>query len=458
MTKPFIFFLLTVFAVPFSTLAQKEPLPRSPLQQRYLLNTILLPQIKKGRLAITQELQVDSLFQSWEKAWKTAAPDSMKANPTAMNRTEFDNLDAYCYFWGLASISGNLSVDETFADILVRYMGASLQRDLTMLRRIPRPEIIDQFQGGNLGNTLSIGSSPKASRQAFQATYALYSDYKSFFESLKDSPDTAVSRRAQQQLKKLAGQYYAMNARHSFYQGNTDAAFTYFVTGLSVNNYSKTRAIDLGKKLYKQFATAGEQDKAYALLNAVALNTTPDNLNRDTLASWYADVDAVAGPKAYLDLKSKLSLSAFKTAGSQVKLPLPWSFIANALPPGRLASAKYILFDFWFTSCGPCLEEIPELNAFYEKMKDRPDVLFISVNTDYKNGKNPPAFVEKRTKELNIGYPVYYDDAAVALANQFGITGYPTKMIVSINGEKIVKTDLSPVSTAAFQEFLKEKN
>lgn len=42
---------------------------------------------------------------------------------------------------------------------------------------------------------------------------------------------------------------------------------------------------------------------------------------------------------------------------------------------------KPILINFWATWCAPCLAELPELNALYQKYKDEVDFYFISQET-----------------------------------------------------------------------------
>ena len=44
---------------------------------------------------------------------------------------------------------------------------------------------------------------------------------------------------------------------------------------------------------------------------------------------------------------------------------------------------KVVLLDFWVTWCGPCIHELPELKAIYEKHKHNPDFALISISSDF---------------------------------------------------------------------------
>lgn len=46
-------------------------------------------------------------------------------------------------------------------------MAPAMERDYAMLRRLPDQDIISTIHSGNLGNTLTIGSGKKISRETF---------------------------------------------------------------------------------------------------------------------------------------------------------------------------------------------------------------------------------------------------------------------------------------------------
>ena len=63
---------------------------------------------------------------------------------------------------------------------------------------------------------------------------------------------------------------------------------------------------------------------------------------------------------------------------------------------------KVVVFKFWFTSCLPCVIDIPPLNELVIEMENRGDILFVAPALDRKEAiKN---FLEKHTFIFDIAY------------------------------------------------------
>jgi thiol-disulfide isomerase/thioredoxin len=89
---------------------------------------------------------------------------------------------------------------------------------------------------------------------------------------------------------------------------------------------------------------------------------------------------------------------------------------------------RYALLDFWATWCPPCVLEIPEMNAVYERFRDRGlEVLAISVDD------LPPSEIEAWLRENGVGYPVAL--GSEALARRYGAFGFPFHVLLSPEGE-----------------------
>jgi len=87
---------------------------------------------------------------------------------------------------------------------------------------------------------------------------------------------------------------------------------------------------------------------------------------------------------------------------------------------------KILVLNFWFTSCKPCISEIPELNEVYEQYKDNGDVVFASVTF------NESDEVSSFLKKYPFKYPVVAD--AKEICDLFNISGYPTNIVIDRNG------------------------
>ena len=81
------------------------------------------------------------------------------------------------------------------------------------------------------------------------------------------------------------------------------------------------------------------------------------------------------------------------------------------------------ILNFWFTSCGPCRHEIPELARFHA---DHPDVPLIGISVD----RNMPIpRLAAFSKRLGITYTVLHDSNGV-VARQYGVDLFPTTFVL----------------------------
>jgi thiol-disulfide isomerase/thioredoxin len=89
---------------------------------------------------------------------------------------------------------------------------------------------------------------------------------------------------------------------------------------------------------------------------------------------------------------------------------------------------KVVFLNFWATWCPPCLAELSSINNFYLKIKDNPNIVFISVDSDNDLPKST-LFLQKRGYQ----FPVYGGNAG-ALPEQFFSGTIPTTIVIDKNG------------------------
>ena len=96
-------------------------------------------------------------------------------------------------------------------------------------------------------------------------------------------------------------------------------------------------------------------------------------------------------------------------------------------------SGKWIMIDFWGTWCGPCRQEHPDLQKFYDstvlRNTDKLSLLTIACN-------DKETAVTDYMKQRKFSFPVAMSDNAVQ--NEFVVQGYPTKVLISPQGKYVV--------------------
>lgn len=109
---------------------------------------------------------------------------------------------------------------------------------------------------------------------------------------------------------------------------------------------------------------------------------------------------------------------------------------------------KYTLVDFWFSHCGPCLGEFPELKNLFEKYNDKGfDIRGISVD----NKENRIAW-KNVIKQYQLPWKQYLDLNGFE-AKKLNIDAFPTNFLLNGKGEIIAKN----IEPDELKKMLEEK-
>jgi len=92
---------------------------------------------------------------------------------------------------------------------------------------------------------------------------------------------------------------------------------------------------------------------------------------------------------------------------------------------------KWVVVNFWATTCPPCIREMPELSAFYDRHKDRDAVV---LGVDFEDIRT--SWVRRFLDSVNVSYPIL--PWGTSPATPFGlIIALPTTFIVSPDGTSV---------------------
>jgi len=108
----------------------------------------------------------------------------------------------------------------------------------------------------------------------------------------------------------------------------------------------------------------------------------------------------------------------------------------------------WVLVNYWATWCPPCLEELPELESFYNRHKESGTVV-LGINMEDIGLDNLRGFVE----EQFLSYPILRGESV--MPGVLGpVSGLPTSYLVSPGGE-VVAQQTGPVTERAISKFIK---
>jgi thiol-disulfide isomerase/thioredoxin len=121
-------------------------------------------------------------------------------------------------------------------------------------------------------------------------------------------------------------------------------------------------------------------------------------------------------------LESDLVGKPLELAGTTAKgAPFTW----------QAYRGKVVLVDFWATWCGPCRREMPNVKALYEKEANRGfEVVGVSLDEDLEA-------LAEYLDENEIPWETLAGEGTQDLAQQYGVRGIPTMMLVDKEGKVV---------------------
>jgi len=123
--------------------------------------------------------------------------------------------------------------------------------------------------------------------------------------------------------------------------------------------------------------------------------------------------------------------SDFSTVPAQVNYPAPELTLTD-LQGAAHSLADYrgqvVLVNLWATWCPPCKEEMPTLEAYYNKHIED-GFIIIAVNDG-----DPTPDVIQFVKEYQLTFPIWLDPTYIATEKAFVTKNLPTSYVIDRNG------------------------
>lgn len=147
------------------------------------------------------------------------------------------------------------------------------------------------------------------------------------------------------------------------------------------------------------------------------------------------------------------SINESISANSAKDNPAP-DFTLSKLGGGTISLSEFkgkkpVVVDFWASWCPNCRRDMPKLNNFYEKYKDKVEV--IGVNLQEGEGT-----VQDFINSRGISFSIALDPAGQA-SRAFGIQYTNTHFLIDINGN-LVRTIPGDISEADIAALIAESN
>ena len=236
-----------------------------------------------------------------------------------------------------------------------------------------------------------------------------------YAESLVDDPDAALARQAWRQLIDL-------RSREAFEAGAVDQVFGLVQAAVEVlaadltDGESASLCMKLAGRVEQMEGADARAIEAYRLVGDLA-EKSPD-------PQIHSLAEICAGAERRLSLPGR-------------PMEIRGTLLDGTPFDPRSLTGKVVIVDFWATWCRPCIEELPNVLAQYEKYHDRGlEVVGVSLDEDREA-------VSEFIMKTGLPWPVIIGTGEesgwnLPLAREYGISGIPQLILIGRDGNVIM--------------------
>ena len=156
------------------------------------------------------------------------------------------------------------------------------------------------------------------------------------------------------------------------------------------------------------------------------------NLPRKTLPLILLGLGLILiGTSIYFILQNRAPQTDFSTVPVKVNFPAPELTLTDTQGMSHSLAdyrGQIVLVNLWATWCPPCKEEMPTLEAFYNRHKEE-GFEIIAINDG-----DPMADVLQFVKDYRLTFPVWLDPTYIATEQAFKTLNLPTSFVINRSG------------------------
>jgi len=217
---------------------------------------------------------------------------------------------------------------------------------------------------------------------------------------------------------------------------------------LAESSYSVYPSVEGARESSRWLSAAGKDKEAvqylaYAFTIAGLKSADPDGASdRTRMGELYRKLNGGSETglgdvilKAYDNTATQLAAHRSELReldpNAQVKDPMQFTLSSPDGHNLKLASllGKVVVLDFWATWCVPCREQHPLYDQVKSRFKDKPEVVFLAIDTDEDRSLVKP-FLESQ----HWSQPTYFEDG---LSNLLQVSSIPTTVVFGKKGQVV---------------------